>query len=80
MIKLGYHPTYVKLVEELIRTKNVDIVSLRKQLKLPSIEYPEAKEIGQLEMEKENIFKTIIEQNMQIEKMETEAEKLLKEK
>jgi hypothetical protein len=37
-LKIGYDPTNVKAAKELIKKKNVDIASLRKQLKLPAIE------------------------------------------
>jgi DNA repair ATPase RecN len=35
VLKFGYDPSNVKAVEEMIKNKNVDIASLRKQLKLP---------------------------------------------
>lgn len=53
---------------------------MRKQLKLPTIEHPQAKEVGQLEKEKENMFKLIIKKNVQIQKMEADMEILLKER
>lgn len=36
VIKLGYDPTNVNVVEELIKNSNADIVALRKLLKLPT--------------------------------------------
>jgi hypothetical protein len=36
VLKIGYDPSNIKAVEELIKKKNVDIASLRKQLKLPA--------------------------------------------
>jgi hypothetical protein len=38
VLKIGYYPANVKAVEELIKKKNVDIESLKKQLKLPAME------------------------------------------
>jgi hypothetical protein len=35
VLKIGYDPSNVKAVEEMIKKKNADISSLRKQLKLP---------------------------------------------
>jgi hypothetical protein len=35
VLKIGYDPSNVKAVEEMIKKKNADIDSLRKQLKLP---------------------------------------------
>ena len=34
VLKIGYDPSNVKVVEELLNKKNTDIASLRKQLKL----------------------------------------------
>jgi hypothetical protein len=38
VIKISYDPLNVKSVEEMLKKKNVDIASLRKQLKLPTTE------------------------------------------
>ena len=43
VIKLGYDPNNVKVVEEMIKRKNVDIQALRKNLKLPTTEYHQTK-------------------------------------
>lgn len=80
VIKLGYNPKDVKAVEEIARRKNVDITALRKQVKPPSIEEPQAKEVGEFEKEKENMFNIIIKQSSQIKVMEVEIGRLLKEK
>jgi hypothetical protein len=40
VLKIGYDPANVKAAEEMIKKKNADIVSLRKQLKLPPTEDP----------------------------------------
>jgi hypothetical protein len=70
----------VKAAEELLKKKNVDIASLRKQLKLPATEDSHAKEIVETEGEKEELLKLIMEQSAQIKEMEAELERLLKEK
>lgn len=41
IIGLGHHPKYVKAVEALIKKKDEDIVSLRKQLNLPLSRHPQ---------------------------------------
>ena len=51
---------------------------MRKKLKLPTTEHTHAKEVGQLEKEKESMFKLIVEQNVQILKMGATIETLLK--
>ena len=35
VLKIGYDPSNVKAVEEMLKKKNVDIASLRKHFKLP---------------------------------------------
>jgi hypothetical protein len=70
----------VKAVEEMLKNKNVNIASLRKQLKLPPTKYSQAKEIDKTEGEKDEMLKLIMEQNAQLKEMEVELEKLLKEK
>lgn len=80
VIKMGYDPSNVKVVEEMIKRKNVDIQDFKKQLKLPTTEDPQTKEVGELEKGKERMFKIIVEQNLQIQRTETELESRLKEK
>ena len=43
VIQVGYDPTNVKDAEELVKKNNADIAALRKQLKLPPTEHPQAK-------------------------------------
>ena len=38
VLKIGYDPSNVKAVEDMLKKKNADIASLRKKLKLPAIE------------------------------------------
>jgi hypothetical protein len=70
VLKIGYDPTNFKVAEELLKRKNVDITSMRKQLKLPSTEYSEAKEMAKTKGHKEEMLKLIMEQNAQIREME----------
>ena len=46
-LKIEYDPSNVKEVEEMLKKKNADIASLRKQLKLPPTENSQAKEIAE---------------------------------
>jgi hypothetical protein len=80
VLKIGYDPSNVKVVEEMLKNKNVDIASLRKQLKLPPTEDAWEKEIAKTEGEKDEMLRLIMEQNAQLKEMEAELEKLLKEK
>ena len=43
VIQVGYDPANVKVAEQLVKKKNEDIAVLRKQLKFPSTEHPQAK-------------------------------------
>jgi hypothetical protein len=80
VLKIGYDPSNVKAVEEMLKKKNADIASLRKQLKLPPTEDAQAKEIAETEGEKDEMLKLIMEQNAQLREMEAELERLVKEK
>jgi hypothetical protein len=80
VLKIGYDPANVKAAEEMIKKKNADIASLRKQLKLPPTEDPQTKEIAEREGEKDEMLKLLLEQNAQLKEMEAEIERLLKEK
>jgi hypothetical protein len=59
-----------------LKKKNDDIASLRKQLKLPTAEDSQEKDM----VHKEEVLKLIIEHNAQIKEMEAEIDKLIKEK
>jgi hypothetical protein len=52
-LKIGYDPSNVKVVEELLKKKNADIASLRKQLKLSATEDSQTKEMAETEGQKE---------------------------
>jgi peptidoglycan hydrolase CwlO-like protein len=79
-LKSGYDPSNVKAGKEMLKKMNADIASLRKQLKLPAIEDSHAKEMDEIEGEKEEMLKLILEQNAKIKKMEAELERLVNEK
>lgn len=80
VIKLGYHLANINVAEELIKKKNLDIAALRKQVKLPATKDPLAKDIAEIETEKVDMMKLIMDHISQLKKMETEMEKLIKEK
>ena len=80
VIEVGYDPSNVKIVEELVKKKNIDIAALRKQLKLPPREHPQAKEIVQEANQKDEMMNLILQMTTQIKEMEIEIEKLVQEK
>lgn len=49
VIKLGLDPNDVNVTQEIIKNKNAYIQALRKQLKFPTTEHPQAQEVRQLE-------------------------------
>lgn len=63
-MKLGYDPSDVKAMEEMIKKNNADIASLRKQLKLPSTEDLLTKVIEESEQHKEYMLKLVIEKTI----------------
>ena len=56
---MGYDPTNVKEAELLVKKKNEDISSLRKQIKLPQSEHPQTKEIIEGKNEKYDMMNMI---------------------
>jgi hypothetical protein len=80
VLKISYDPSNIEVVEEMIKKKNADIASLRKQLKLPPTEDSQAKVIVEKEGEKDEMLKLLMEQNAQLKEMEAKMERLLKEK
>jgi len=49
VLKLGLNPKYVKVTEEIIKSRNAYIQALRMELKLPTTEHPQAQEVTQME-------------------------------
>jgi len=66
VLNIGYDPSNVKSMEEMVKMKNDDIASLRNQLKLPPTKDSQAKEIAKMEGEKDEMLKLIMEQNTQL--------------
>ena len=64
VIKLGYGPSDVKAMEEIIKKNNAYVTTLRKQLRFPSTKDPLKKEIKESEQHKEDMLKLIIEKNI----------------
>lgn len=79
VIKAGFDPGNSKAMEEIIKKKNVDIAALKKQLKLPATKDPQAKELGEIELQKEQMLKLLVGQSAEIKEMEAEMDKLIKD-
>ena len=80
VVRIGYDPSDVKAAEAIIKKREMDIVALKKQLKIPATRDPLTKEIEETESQKDKMMKLIIEQSLQIKQMEAEMEKMIKEK
>lgn len=80
VIKVGYDPLDTKVAEEIIKKKELDVIDLKKKLKLPIAHDPLTKEIEETESVKADMMKLIVEQSIQIKQMETEMEKMVQEK
>jgi len=78
VLNMGYDPSNINVVEELIKKKNTEVAALKKQLKLPSSKDPMAKEIEETKTQKSDMIKLIIEKKLQIKQMEEQMEKLVK--
>lgn len=80
VVKIGYDPSDVKAAEEIIKKKEINIETLNKQLKMPATNDPLTKEIEEIESEKVEMMKLIMEKSLQIKQMEEEMEKMVQEK
>ena len=56
MLQIGVDPSNIQVAQALIKQKNEDITALRKKLKLPPNEHPQAKEILQEKTEKDEMM------------------------
>lgn len=70
VIKAVFEPDNTKSMEEVIKKNTIDIESLRKKLKLPTDKYHQEKELGETELQKEEMLKLLVEQSAQIKEME----------
>ena len=61
VIKEGYDPANINVAEELVRKNNLDIIALRKQLKLRATEDPLSKDIEETKTQKADMMKLIME-------------------
>lgn len=61
---MGYDPSNINAVEELIKKNNIEVVALKIQLKLPAFEDPMVKEIEETKTQKYDMMKLIMEQNL----------------
>ena len=80
VLQIGVDPSDVQAAQTLIKKKNDDIATLRKQLKLPQSEHPQTKEILQEQIEKDEMMKLVLKLTAQVKDMENQMDLLMKEK
>ena len=80
VLQFGVDPSNIQVSQALIKQKNEDIADLRKQLKLPQHEHPQAKEILQEQTKKAEMAKLIPKMTAQVKEMEEHMDILIKEK
>ena len=80
MIKAGFDHANPKAMKDIINKRNDDIESRKKKLKLVATEDPEAKELGETKIQKEEMLKLLVEKSAQIKEMEAEMDNMIKEK
>lgn len=80
VMEVGYDPKNIKVSEELIKKKNAYIVALKKQMKFPPAEHPQAKEVLQNEGQKDEMMNLIIQLTTQLKEMKNKMDKLVQEK
>ena len=79
IIGLGHHPKDAKGIQALIKKKEEDIATLRKQLKLPPSRNPQTVEVIQ-QKSKEDMMDLLLKLNERLNDIEQALEKALKEK
>ena len=80
VIKLGHDPNDIKVAGKLIKKKNEDITSLKKQLKLPHLEQPQKKEVLESKTNHEEMMDLVLQLNYQLKEMEKELNILIQVK
>ena len=69
VIELGHDPKDVKAAEQLIKKKNDDIATLKKQLKIPPLHHPQTTEVLETQKEEE-LMDLILKLNDQLKETE----------
>lgn len=73
----GHDPSDIKVVEQLIKKKNEDITTLKKQLKLPHLQHPQTKEVLESHTNHEEMMDLVLQLNDRLKEMEKELDSLI---
>jgi len=77
IIEMGHDPKDIKAIEELIKQKNKDIASLKKQLKIPSLHHPQTQEVLQSQTQHEDLMDIVLKLNDQLRSTDKELDALI---
>lgn len=77
---LGGDPKYAASVQDLIKSKDLDIQALKKRLKIPNLEHVQTPELQVVQQEKEQLLAIMSEMNRKMENYEKQIEVLTKER
>lgn len=59
VIELGHDPKYIKAIEKMIKKKNDDIATLKKQLKIPELQHPQTLEVLETQHKHEELMELV---------------------
>jgi len=74
---LGHDPKDIKATKKLIKKKNYDIATLKKQLKIPQLQHPETQEVLESQKKHEDLMDLVLKLNDQLREIEKELENLI---
>lgn len=77
VIELGHDPNDIKASAKLIKKKNEDITTIKKQLKLPHLKHPQTKEVLESQTHQEEMMDLVLQLNDQLKEMEKELDSLI---
>lgn len=60
VIELGHDPKDIKATEQLIKKKNDDIATLKKQLKIPHLQHPQTQEVSENQTRHEEFMDLVL--------------------
>lgn len=77
VIELGHDPKDIKDTEELIKKKNDDIATLKKELNIPHLQHPQTQEVLESKTRHEELMHLVLKLNDQLREIENELNNLI---
>jgi hypothetical protein len=78
VIDLGENPQDAASIEALMKTKDIEIQALKKNLKIPRIDHVQTPELQVMQQEKDQLLRKIVQMKDQMEMYEKKIEALKK--